>query len=231
MNYHPFLLTCNKTNVMAILKDGIDGAFSGKVGTVVGYVANGKKIIRGLPRERTSQPTEKELLNRKKFAVSQQWLEPLTDFLRIGFKDYHTNFQGFVAAKSYNQKHALEMDENNEPFINPEKALVSFGNQSLPSRADVESKEGQKIVFTWNSDVKERAYAYNDFAMVVAYHVDSEKNSAYYHTGISLRKDGTATLTLREAHIGKAFHIYLAFVSDDRTQRSNSMYLGKVVCS
>ncbi|MNL13348.1 hypothetical protein D3C87_1342520 [compost metagenome] len=34
---------------MAILKAGINGPFSGKVGSVVGYELNGQTVIRSLP--------------------------------------------------------------------------------------------------------------------------------------------------------------------------------------
>ena len=118
---------------MAIIKDGIHGAFSGKVGKVIGYVRRGQAIMR-TQGERTSPPTAKELLNREKFAASQKWLSPLTDFLRIGFKDYQPTYEGFVAAKSYNHKNALQCNENNEFFINPALALVSFGRDRKSTR-------------------------------------------------------------------------------------------------
>lgn len=210
---------------MAILKNGINGGFSGKVGDVVGYIANGKTIIRAKPKLRTSPPTEAELRNRKKFAVVQEWFWRLTDILRIGFQDYNDNFQGFVAAKSYNQKHALEINENGEFFINPELVLVSYGTLPAPSEMSVESRAGQELAFNWN---KKGPYAYNDHLMVLAYDVDSKEVHARYRTSLALMKDASAVFKLAETEKGRAFHIYAAFVSEDRKQRSNSKYLGKL---
>ncbi|MES2417071.1 MAG: DUF6266 family protein [Bacteroidota bacterium] len=210
---------------MATIKSGINGAFSGKVGTVIGYVRKGQAIMRtqGL---RTTPPSEKELLNREKFTVSQKWLKPLIGFLRIGFKDYQPTYEGFLAAKSYNQKHALQADENNNFFINPALVLVSFGSQALPATASAVCEGEQEIIFTWST---EGTYKNNDHAMVLAY--DIEKEKARYNPHIVSRRKGTATFKLDEFFKGKQLDIYLAFTSDDRKQRSNSMYLGKLTIS
>lgn len=209
---------------MATIKNGVNGGFKGKVGTVVGYKLKGQDVIRTVG-ERTTDPTPKELLNREKFAITQKWLAPLTDFLRVGFQDYAPTYEGFVAAKSYNHKHALQCNEDNKFFINPELALVSFGQQPLPIEINVESKEGQELLFTWS---KESPYEYNDHVMVLAYDLDSEHIRARYRTSIGLRKDDSATFKLQIEDKGKAYHIYLAFVADNRKQRTNSKYLGKL---
>jgi hypothetical protein len=209
---------------MATIKNGIHGAFSGKVGKVVGYVSKGKGVMR-TQGERTTAPTEKELLNREKFATSQKWLKPLTDFLRVGFQDYQPTYEGFVAAKSYNQKHALQTTEDNKFFIDPALALVSFGQQPLPLEINVECREGQELFFTWS---KEGNYAYNDHVMALAYDCDSEEFFARYRTSIGLRSHGSATFQLEKSQQGRSFHVYIAFVSDDRRNRTNSKYLGKL---
>jgi hypothetical protein len=209
---------------MATIKNGIHGAFSGKVGKVVGYVSKGQAIMR-TQGKRTTQPTAKELLNREKFAASQKWLKPLTDFLRVGFKDYQPTYEGFVAAKSYNHKHALQCTEENKFFINPALALVSYGQQPLPIEVSVDCREGQELFFKWST---EDPYEYNDHVMVVAYDTDSEEVHARYRTSIGLRKDGSAVFKLEESEKGRGFHVYIAFVSDDRKSRTNSKYLGKL---
>jgi hypothetical protein len=208
---------------MATIKNGIHGAFSGKVGKVVGYISKGKGVIR-TQGERTTAPTEKELLNREKFATSQKWLKPLTDFLRVGFQDYQPTYEGFVAAKSYNHKHALQSTEDNKFFINPALALVSFGQQPLPLEITVDCRAEQELFFTWS---KEENYAYNDHVMVLAYDCDSEPSFARYRTSIGLRSQGSASFKLEKSQKGRSVHVYIAFVSDDRKHRTTSKYLGK----
>lgn len=210
---------------MATIKNGIHGVFSGKVGKIVGYVRKGQAIIR-TQGERTTPPTQKELLNREKFAISQKWLSPLIDFLRIGFKDYQPTYEGFLAAKSYNQKNAMNCDENNKFFIDPALALVSFGNQELPLTANAQTNKNQEVIFNWST---EGVYEYNDQAMVVAYDIENAK--VIYNPGIARRQNGTAILKLATTDVKKTFHVYLAFISDNRTSKSNSMYLGSLQIS
>lgn len=210
---------------MATIKNGIHGAFSGKVGKIVGYVRKGQAIIR-TQGERTTPPTQKELLNREKFAISQKWLSPLIDFLRIGFKDYQPTYEGFLAAKSYNQKNAMNCDENDKFFIDPTLALLSFGNQQLPLTANAQTNKDQEIIFKWST---EGVYEYNDQAMVVAYDIENAK--VIYNPGIARRQTGTAILKLATTDVKKTYHVYLAFISDNRTSKSNSMYLGSLQIS
>ncbi len=183
-------------------------------------------VLRSLNEGQTDNPTEKQLINRKKFACSQQWLQPLTPFLRIGFMDYQPTFEGFVAAKSYNHKHALQIDENNEFFINPALALVSFGTQPLPHTASASCTDNQEVVITWST---EGTYAFNDLAMILLYNI--KRRFHHENTAAARREAGTATYKLTKADIGSEFHIYLAFVTDDRKNRSNSMYLGSLQIS
>ncbi len=208
---------------MAVIKTGIHGGFRGKVATVVGYQLNGQDVMRGLPRKRTVPPTAKELLNRAKFKVSQDWLSPITDFLRIGFQDYRPTYQGFVAAKSYNSKHALKTDDGITFYIDPNLALVSFGTLEQADAASVDVSVANKITVNWD---KRGSYSYNDHAMVLAYGIESGK--VEFNTAIAKRQNGTATLAI-PGYANRNFHVYLAFVTDDRKNRSNSQYLGEVV--
>lgn len=211
---------------MAIARNGINGNFSGKVGNVVGAVVKGQQVLKSLPKKRTSPPTEKELLNRLKFAVSQSWLYPLTDFLRIGFKDYQPTYEGFVAAKSYNQKNALQSDGLNGFFINPALALLSFGTQELPLTANAVAIGNQEVAISWSTA---QQFPYNDQIMLVAYDVANKK--VRYNAAAGKRNAGKVTMKFYEEDEGDTFHLYLAFIADDRSSKSNSMYLGSLIIS
>jgi len=206
---------------MAIIKNGILGGFSGKAGTVVGYQSKGRSLMRGKPRLRTSPPTPKELINREKFAYVQAWLQPLLEFLRVGFQGYAANFEGFVAAKSYNSKNAL-IGIPSYFQINPALALVSFGDMSQATTATAVAESGNVISFSWTGG----NFAYDDRAMLVAYDITGER--AKFNTASERAKEGFAKLKMDESFVGKQVDVYLAFVSEDRKRRSNSQYLGLV---
>ncbi|GAB1462849.1 hypothetical protein MASR2M52_08680 [Pedobacter sp.] len=115
-------------------------------------------------------------------------------------------------------------EEGKGVFINPALALVSFGTQVLPLSARAVAGKNQRVIFTWSTEVPA---AYNDQSMLVAYEIETQKVS--YKAAASPRNSGIATLKLAKEDKGKTFHLYLAFIANDRSAKSNSSYLGSVV--
>lgn len=71
---------------MAIINEGINGGFSGKVGRVVGYWLNGQWVMRGVGVRRNKlKTTDGEKRARGSFAQVQAFLKPLLPVLKIGF--------------------------------------------------------------------------------------------------------------------------------------------------
>ncbi|WP_316818039.1 DUF6266 family protein [Pedobacter nyackensis] len=206
---------------MAILKNGILGGFSGKVGTVIGYTLMGQEIIRGRGEGRKAPFTEGELTNQQKFGLTQAWLKPITNFLRVGFQHYAKTYEGFVAAKSYNSKNALVYDDAGA-HVDPTLALVSYGDMDLAETASVVSESPGTVTFKWSGGRSE----YDDRAMFMLY--DIENGNAAFETAAVKRQLETGVLKAGEELIGKTVHAYIAFVSEDRKRRSNSQYLGLV---
>src|SRR5690242_11507600 len=117
---------------MATYTNGITGDFSGKVGTVIGSSWKGKPYMKSLHKKRTIPAHKMEQLNRNKFAMAHQWLQPITFFVRAGFKGYTDTVEGFLAAKSYLLKNAFE-GVGDELVINPALMKVSYGDLPLPT--------------------------------------------------------------------------------------------------
>ncbi|MDR6786104.1 hypothetical protein ABIE26_004426 [Pedobacter africanus] len=161
--------------------------------------------MRGIPKLRTSAPSEKELINREKFAYVQAWLQPLTDFLRVGFQDYNPNFQGFVAAKSYNSKNAVI---GFSPYfqIDPTLTVVSYGDMKQPAGAFAIAEGANIISFNWSGG----NFVYNDRAMLLVY--DITGGTATFNTASEKANSGHATLKLDETYAGKHVDVYLTFI-------------------
>lgn len=139
---------------MAILKDGINGPFSGKVGSVVGYVLNGQGIIRGLPVRPKRKPTKLAALNQQRMKVVSQFLSPIKPIIKWGYRDLAppgSRVGSFQQAQSYTFKNALDYDGENDnaPYVNPEKALLFRGEEQGPKNPRVR-REGQALVFEWD---------------------------------------------------------------------------------
>lgn len=206
---------------MAILKNGILGGVSGKVGTVVGYALKDQDVIRGLGNGRTAPFTEGELKNQSAFSISQRWLQPLTEFLRVGFKDYAVRYEGFVAAKSYLSKHAIRKDDAGV-YVDPELALVSYGDMDQSEKAGAVSESPNTVTFTWSGGRR----VHDDRAMFMVYDIDG--GIAEFDTAAVKRQYETGVFKVSDIFSGRTVHVYLAFVSEDRKRRSNSQYLGVI---
>lgn len=206
---------------MAIIKNGILGGFNGKSATVVGYRLRGQDCMRGVPKERSVPTTDKELKNQSKFKVTQPFLQALTPFLRVGFKDYDPKFEGFNAAKSYNSKNAVKEGASGF-YVDPALVLVSFGDMDQAAEASASSESANTVTFKWEGG----EFAHDDRAMVVVYDIDG--GTAEYDTAATNVQKKKFVFELNKEFSGKKAHAYLAFVSEDRKRRSKSQYLGVV---
>jgi len=209
---------------MAKFNEGINGPFQGKVGTVIGATWKGIPYMRSLPQKRTSPPTARELANRKKWALSQQWLQPVQDFVRIGFKGYSPKSEGFIAAKSYLLKNALA-GEGETLAVDPARVKLSWGDLPWPDNFQMTRLAGGLLQFTWSPKLYDDIAHPGDQIMMLGYNL--EKNAVIENLYGQVRKNGSDVLDLK-AIIPGTFHIYAAFVAHDRSRQSNSAYMGAV---
>src|SRR5689334_5510673 len=123
---------------MAKFEAGPMGMFSGKVGGVVDSTWKGIPYLKARNRHRTKHISDKEKANRERFRIAQEWLKPLLDFVRVGFKGYTPTVEGFVAAKSHLMKNAMEGLGADSKVI-PSKVLVSYGELPLSENIRIEA--------------------------------------------------------------------------------------------
>lgn len=205
---------------MARLINGANSPFIGKAGSFIGYSINGVGYMKGLYKPRTKAPTEKEALNREKFAAAQKWLKPLLQSVRIGFKGYNEKFQGFAAAKSYLMNNALQVVDG-KIVIYPELVKVSSGSLPLPQKIECTFQEPDMFCFNWTPVMGIEREAQ---AMAVVYEINKQES-------IGLVFGNNAYSGKYEVYVGnpsgKTYLIYLAFVAADRSRQSDSVFLGK----
>lgn len=207
---------------MGRLLNGINGPVIGKVGSVVGYSRNGQVFIKGPYKKRTKNVSDKELANRERFSLAQMWLKPLKDYVREGFKFYSQTAQGFIAAKSYLLRHAMQVQEGTFKVCAADMK-VSFGALPLPLSSEVQQDSMGEIVFSWDKTCPKGASSY-DQAMPLAY--DALNGNAYFLTTGNFRQDGLCRLKI--AADKGTFQLYLAFCAADRSTQSDSIYLGEI---
>jgi hypothetical protein len=206
---------------MGRLLGGVNGQIQGKVGNMIGSSRNGIPYVKGPYKKRTGTVSEKELLNRKKFAAAQAWLSPLVEFVRVGFNGYSQRSQGFIAAKSWLLKNSFT-GEGDNLRIDPALVKVSNGDLPNPENIAVTQTETGDLKFTWNT--ANDGSRNSDQVMMLAY--DVEKAFAFIKTTGQLLSTGVDILPLDRTH-GKNFHVYAAFNAADRSRQSDSVYLGE----
>ena len=208
---------------MAISKNGLTGGVSGKIGNVVGVNRNGSFYFRSMPVETKDPRTEKQVTQRSKFLVTQSFLRTFSPFLRMGFRFEAVGMKStFNAAMSVNMPHVIK-DENNGFVVDYPNVLVSKG---VLGTSEITAATVAEEVFcvNWN-DVSGDNASYNDEVMMLAY--NPEKNVAVYDLHAGKRDRLEARLALPMGWEGDSVETYIAFMSADVTQVSDSLYAGR----
>lgn len=206
---------------MGKIKQGILGGFSGKVGTVVGSTWKSVHYMRSLAVSTNDPCTEKQKIQRTRFAVAINFAKTMTPFLRFGYKTYSTKKSAFNAMVSYILKHALK-GSGTSVSIDYYKALVTRGSLAPAQDATV-TVSGKKATFAWTDNSGMGDATGTDAAMLLAYNKD--KQMSVYDIAAATRSDAKAELNLPTNWSSDALAIYLGFCNEDATNISNSVCL------
>ena len=210
---------------MAIIKNGILGGFSGKVGTVVGVTWRDIEVMRALAKPSTRPASPAELLQRAKMATVSSFLQPMRDLLEVGFRDFAKKKDGTNAAQSHVMKNAIVVKDR-DVCIMCEEVLVTRGDLPNVKVAIAGSAEKDVIHFSWedNSGLGKANGA--DKAVLVV-RLNEPKGCAYTLDG-GFRSDGEASFRV-DGFSGYEVHTWLGFLSKDRKDITNSVFTGQFV--
>ncbi|WP_205945210.1 DUF6266 family protein [Pedobacter hiemivivus] len=212
---------------MARIENGILGGFNGNLGPVEGYVRYGIAYVRTKKRKRTTPPTPKEKIQRKRMEVVNNFVNSMTDYVRIGFEEAAQGkpISPNNAAKSYQLLHAVQ-GEYPEISMNYAAARLTQGTIELPLNPIV-TAEGNGVRFNWTYDTSLNWSDRSARAMLLVYAEETGK-SYYLFSGARMTEE-TDFLELPAEVKGMKLHVYLSFIADDRRSLSNSIYLGNLV--
>ena len=209
---------------MGKINQGILGGFSGKVGNVVGGSWKGIDYMRIMPSSVANPQTPAQVDQRLKFSVVTGFLQPMVQFLRVGFKSFAIRMSGFNAAMSYNFHNALTGSSPNYAIDYP-NALVSRGNLASALNQAAASTVAGTIVFTWDDNSGEIGASALDKSLLVVY--NPVKHQAVTVNELAERADGTQTITVPDSFSGELVQCYIAFIAADG-KVSNSRFAGAV---
>lgn len=212
---------------MARLKNGILGGIQGIVGNLEGYMLNGEYVIRSRRKKSTKQPSEKQKACRRKMVVVNNFLSAFIPFVQVGFTYTAAGktYNGYNAATAYQIKNAIA-GEYPDYAIDYMKVRLTEGPMDNKGINATVTLQEDRLIFTWKADL---SYAHSsDRVMLLAY--SPALSEAVYTLCGAKRSTGTDILLLPDdTWKGKVIEIYLSFVSENRKQCMNSVYLGQIL--
>jgi len=210
---------------MAIIRESPLGVISGKLGQISGAKWKGINYVRVIPGSVANPKTDAQLNQRQKFKVTMAFLQPLTEFLKTGFRSFAVKMSGINAAMAYNIKNALQGTYPNFTIDYP-NALVSRGNLAPALNQVAASTVAGTVLFTWDDNSDEVNASPYDKNLLVVY--NPEKNQAVTFSELGERADGTQSVTVPNSFSGDLVHCYIGFITVDGQMLSNSKYAGAV---
>ncbi|MCB0674236.1 MAG: hypothetical protein KDC59_19990 [Saprospiraceae bacterium] len=210
---------------MGKISQGVLGGFSGKVGNVVGGTWKGIDYMRIKPANVTNPRTEGQVDQRSKFSTVLRFLQPMTDFLRVGFKLYANKMTQFNAAMSYNLNNAITGAYPNF-MVDYANALVTRGNLSGAANGAASSPSAGDVQITWDDNSGSGSAQATDKALIVL--LNTTRQEAVFTTAGPARSAGTETISVPSEYTGEDVEVFLGFISEDGSKVANSSYLGSV---
>ena len=210
---------------MARIINGINGGFTGTVGTVTGYVRNGGNFMRSRTRRKDTVKSEKRLVQQQKIKVCNEFTKP---FSGSGF--FNTSFPANGATSTgYNRATSAIMNRAivKEPEVSLQYPLILISMGMLPGAvyASALANDDGNIIFSWADNTGVGTAKENDRVLLVAYFPESKE--AVYTISDAIRKDGNAVLQM-DLKKGAA-ETWIGFVSADETLAADSVYTGRIV--
>lgn len=211
---------------MGKIEQGILGAFSGTVGTVVGSRWRGIRYMRGKGPSTRTTSTVKQDQQRERFLVMVQFIKAMSVMVSLGFKKLAINMTTANAALSYNLKNGVM-----GTFPNFEVAydMVLLSRGDLPNARSVtaEADVGPAVKFTWLNNAGSGKALNTDLVMVAAY--CEALNVAIFSILDNADNREKQLLTLNVSDFaGLSVETYLTFFSLDGKEIADSVYTGNV---
>ena len=208
---------------MGKISQGILGGLSGKVGNVIGGNWKGIDYLRIKPSSVANPRTEGQVNQRNKFTIALEYLQANKDFIKVGYKSFATKKTEFNAAMSYVLNNAVGGSAPNFT-IDYSLALLSRGSLSAPLNASVDLSVANQATFNWDDNSTDGNANATDKAMILAY--NPSKKESISILGGAVRTATSEVLTLPVSYTGDTIQLFMAFVSENGSTVSNSVYLG-----
>lgn len=209
---------------MAIAKKGLLKGVRGRLGEYVCYQLDNQTVVRTIGKS-NKPPTVKQLGFRKSAILMKEFMHPVKSLVKIGFSSISTGNgnNAYNCAYAYNLRYAITGTYPNLK-IDFGKVLFTKGDMPVCTNYDV-LKTPVGLTFSWTSQENLPGTHWSDHAIMIAY-VPSLNQSIHFFGG-TRRHQHTDHLPLKHIKRGHLVETYLAFISDDHKNISDSVYTGQ----
>ena len=211
---------------MAKLPQGINGPFIGRIGNMVGYMLGDVNVIRNIGKT-DGERTPDQRANEQRLGLISSLSKIIEPFINFGFRSVAGPRKQAPAnhSVSINKEYAVKgtYPHQETDFA---KLIVAQGNVAPPKNAQIEVADNQ-LKFSWEADLEADGADKTDQIMLLAY-LPKAKKAVILASG-ARRTSGQEILELPEFDTATTIETFIAFVSDDRMDASNSVYTGQVI--
>lgn len=206
---------------MAKLKDGILGAFLGKIGPVVASRRGNTLYIKSRPAKVRHPNTPKQKAAKNRFTVASKLSSLLLPFHKQSLlvEPGRTSYNLFI---SLNIKVAVQKAENGFN-VDYSKLKLAIGDLKPLQDLQVELTEQGHVSYTWKYESDSNA---NRNDQVLLFAVAPNLNKINYRFNAASRMDEEAILKISDESWNETIYVYACVQSIDRKQSSDSQFVG-----
>lgn len=209
---------------MGIIRQGIFGGFENRTGALIGKRINGKNVICALPHKSAKPRSQKQLEQEAKFQLLIRFLRRLNVLIAVGFKKASGKGHAFNAAVKHNFK-GMVTGVFPDYYIDCTRLVFSRGSLA-PAHHPVASRTGDLITINWQPAAQMQFNRNTDKVMAFAY--CPNKDVVVLEMSTATRLVLECEMALPAGLDGLPVLVFMAFVSADGKEVSNSEYLGMV---
>lgn len=211
---------------MGRYKSGINGPFSGKIGSVIGSHWRGVDYMKSLPGNVAKPPTDGQLNQRRIFAEVSSWLKPIKELIWVGYQAFDDKKTPMNEAISFNLKNALIADGSNSQIDFP-KAIFSRGELLISLIRSILTIARSILVVKWENAPSSALCNDTDLATFIVYNQAKEQFITFQNVVARAAKE--VSLQMPKDFAGDAVHCYMHYVNAYSNAVSTSVYVGVVV--
>jgi hypothetical protein len=210
---------------MGVLRQGIFGSVSGKIGNLIGSSWKGIAVLKTMPASVANPKTAGQIAQRTKMtnvvAFAQLILATIIKPLWDRFSVQMSGFNDFVSTN-------LQLFGSDVPYP-AENLVISKGKMDSTTITSAIAVQNTKdVTINWTDDSGSGYKLATDLAYIVA--VNGTQSDVCAGGGLITRASGTATISFNDNMLlGDGLYLYLAFRRADGTIVSNTAYLQKNV--